>query len=74
MQLPQITLPQIDLPFDIPVLLHPPVVHFAIAIPVLILLLELINLAFRKRAIRCFSLFDIFNSCCICGGILYRSC
>ncbi|HEY9129381.1 MAG TPA: DUF2231 domain-containing protein [Sulfurovum sp.] len=60
MQLPQITLPQIELPFDIPVLLHPPVVHFAIAIPVLILLLELINLAFRKRAISGVSLFLIF--------------
>jgi hypothetical protein len=44
MQLPQITLPQIELPFDIPVLLHPPVDHFAIALPVVILLLELMNL------------------------------
>ncbi len=59
MQLPQITLPQIELPFDIPVLLHPPVDHFAIALPVVILLLELINLAFRKRAISGVSLFLI---------------
>lgn len=60
MQLPQIKLPQIELPFDIPVLLHPPVDHFAIALPVVILLLELINLVMRKRAISGVSLFLIF--------------
>lgn len=60
MQLPQITLPKIELPFDIPVLLHPPVDHFAIAIPVVILLLELINLVMRKRAISGVSLFLVF--------------
>ena len=60
MQLPEITLPKIELPFDIPVLLHPPVDHFAIALPVVILLLELINLVMKKRAISGLSFFLIF--------------
>ena len=59
MQLPEITLPKIELPFDIPVLLHPAVDHFAIALPVVILLLELINLVMRKRAISGTSFFLI---------------
>ena len=60
MQLPEITLPKVELPFDIPVLLHPAVDHFAIALPVVILLLELINLIMRKRAISGISFFLIF--------------
>lgn len=59
MELPAITLPKIDIPFDIPVLLHPAVDHFAIALPVVILLLELINLVARKRTISVLSLFLI---------------
>lgn len=59
MELPVITLPKVELPFDIPVLLHPPVDHFAIALPVVILLLELINLVAKKRAISVLSLFFI---------------
>ena len=55
MQLPALTLPKIDLPFDIPVLLHPPVDHFAIALPVVILLLEFYNLFARKKSIGGFS-------------------
>ena len=51
MELPAITLPKVELPFDIPVLLHPVVDHFMIALPVVILLLELINLVIRKKAI-----------------------
>jgi uncharacterized membrane protein len=57
--LPEITLPKIELPFDVPVLLHPFVDHFAIALPVIILLLELINLVARRRAISVLSLFLI---------------
>ena len=51
MELPALKLPQIELPFDIPTLLHPPIDHFAIAIPVLVLLIEIINLIAKKRAI-----------------------
>jgi len=57
MSLPAITLPKIELPFDIPLLLHPPVDHFVIALPIIILLLELINLILKKRAISGISLF-----------------
>jgi len=51
MELPALKIPQIDLPFDIPVLLHPPIDHFAIAIPVLVLIIEIANLVLKKRAI-----------------------
>jgi uncharacterized membrane protein len=60
MQLPEIPLPKVELPFDIPVLLHAPVDHFAIALPIVILLLELINLLVRNRAISGLSFFLIF--------------
>jgi len=51
MELPAFQLPQIQLPFDIPVLLHPFVDHFVIAIPILVLIVEIINLLVKKRAI-----------------------
>jgi len=51
MELPAIKIPQIELPFDIPVLLHPPVDHLVIALPLIVLLLELVNLVVKKRAL-----------------------
>ncbi len=51
MELPAIKIPQIELPFDIPLLMHPPVDHFIIAIPVIVLLLEMINIIVKKRTI-----------------------
>ena len=57
MELPAIKLPQIELPFDIPLLMHPPVDHFIIALPVIILLLEVVNLIVKKRAIGVASFF-----------------
>jgi len=59
MELPAIKIPQIELPFDIPVLLHPPVDHFIIALPIVVLLLEIINLFAKKRAIGVVSFFLI---------------
>ncbi len=59
MQLPEITLPKVELPFDIPVLLHPGVDHFIIALPVVILLLELMNLMMKKKAVSGVSFFLI---------------
>ena len=53
--LPAIDIP-LTLPFDVPVLLHPPLVHFAIVLPVVILLLEFFNLFMRKRAVSVVSL------------------
>ena len=59
MELPAIKIPEITLPFDIPVLLHPPVDHFIIALPIVVLLLEIINLFAKKRAIGVVSFFLI---------------
>jgi len=60
MSLPMIPPIPVELPIDIPILLHPSIVHFAIAIPIVIILLEIINLFFKKRALSVFSLFLIF--------------
>ncbi len=57
MELPAIKLPQVELPFDIPLLMHPPVDHFIIVLPVIILLLEVVNLIVKKRAIGVTSFF-----------------
>jgi uncharacterized membrane protein len=55
--LPAISIPEIPLPIEIPELMHPAIVHFAVAIPVVILLLEIYNLAAKRRTISAFSLF-----------------
>ena len=60
MTLPEIVLPKVDLPFDIPVLLHPFVVHFLVAIPVVVLFLELMNLMMKKKAVGGVSFFLLF--------------
>jgi len=59
MELPAIKIPEIPLPFDIPALMHPPVDHFIIALPIVVLLLEIINLFAKKRAIGVVSFFLI---------------
>ena len=56
MSLPTIDIP-IHLPFDIPLLIHPIFVHFAIAIPVIVLLIELINIKADKSTVSITSLF-----------------
>jgi len=53
--LPAIDIP-ITLPFEVPVLLHPPLVHFAIVLPVIILILEFSNLFMKRRAVSVVSL------------------
>jgi uncharacterized membrane protein len=55
MQLPEISIP-LTLPFEVPVMLHPVVVHFAFVLPIVVLLLELSNLAFKRRALSVASL------------------
>ena len=55
MDLPAINLPQIHLPFELPTLLHPAVVHFVIAIPVVILLMEFYNLFTKRKSIGAFA-------------------
>jgi uncharacterized membrane protein len=71
MELPAITLPKIELPFDIPVLLHPAVDHFAIALPIVILLLELMNLVLRKKAISGVSFFLILLTVVVSVGAYF---
>jgi len=51
--------------------LHPAIVHFAIAIPIVIILLEIINLFFKKRALSVFSLFLIFVLAIIMVGAYF---
>ncbi len=51
MHLPSLTIPSFPLPFEIPAMMHPAIVHFAVALPVVILLLEIINLMARRKAI-----------------------
>ncbi len=56
MQLPAIPdLPIPPLGIDIPTLIHPPLVHFAIVLPIVVLLLEIYNLFVRRRSISVFS-------------------
>jgi len=57
MTLPALSIPEIPIPIEIPELLHPAIVHFVIAIPVVVFLLELYNLVVKKRSISLFSLF-----------------
>jgi len=56
MNLPVIDIP-VHLPFDVPLLIHPIFVHFAIAIPVIVLLIELVNIKAKKPAVSITSLF-----------------
>ncbi len=51
MTLPNISIP-IHIPIEIPTMLHPPLVHFAVAIPVLVLLLEIINLFLKTKSLK----------------------
>jgi len=55
MQLPDIAIP-LSLPFGVPLLLHPAVVHFAMVLPVVVLLLELANLPVKRRSLSVTSL------------------
>jgi len=52
-----VTIPNIALPFEIPAMIHPLFAHFAIALPVVIFLLEIINLVIKRRSISFISLF-----------------
>ncbi|MBU1643412.1 hypothetical protein KKE54_08630 [bacterium] len=50
MNLPAITIP-VQIPDIIPLLLHPVAVHFAVVFPLIILILELINLITKRKAL-----------------------
>jgi hypothetical protein len=59
MTLPEISIPEIQIPFEIPAFLSDYVVHFIVAIPVILLLLELYNLVTKRPSISVFSLFTL---------------
>jgi uncharacterized membrane protein len=62
-------LPIPPLPVEIPLLMHPVVAHFAIAIPAIVLLLELVNLIARKRAISVTSIAFLFLAMFVYVGL-----
>jgi uncharacterized membrane protein len=68
MTLPAIELPKIELPFDIPVLIHPAIDHFAIVLPIIILLLEFYNLFAKKKSIGGFSFLLILLTVIVFAG------
>ena len=55
MALPTVSIPSFPLPFHVPVDIHPCVVHLAVALPIVVLLMELVNLVAKKRALGVFS-------------------
>jgi hypothetical protein len=59
MTLPKISIPEVQIPFEIPTFLSDYVVHFIVAIPVILLLLELYNLVTKRPSISIFSLFTL---------------
>jgi len=69
------TLPVIDipfkLPFDVPLLVHPIFVHFAVAIPIIVLLIEVVNLKAKNRAVSLTSLFLLTLAMLVYVGAFY---
>jgi len=57
MSLPPLSIPNIALPIEIPHMIHPLFVHLSIALPIVIILLEVINLLSKRRTIGVLSFF-----------------
>jgi len=55
MNLPEISLPFLEGISGVSPLLHPVVVHFAIVLPVFVLIFELVNVVFKRRSLGIFS-------------------
>jgi uncharacterized membrane protein len=70
MTLPAIDIP-VQLPFEVPLLVHPIFVHFAIAIPVIVFLLELANIKARNRAVSVTSLFLMTLALLVYAGAFF---
>ncbi|WP_457597683.1 DUF2231 domain-containing protein [Hydrogenimonas sp.] len=70
MTLPSIDIP-VKLPFDVPLLMHPIFVHFAIAIPVIVFLLEIANIKARNRAVSVTSLFLMTLALLVYAGAFF---
>ncbi|WP_300362809.1 DUF2231 domain-containing protein [Hydrogenimonas sp.] len=70
MNLPAIDIP-VQLPFEVPLLVHPIFVHFAIAIPVIVFLLEIANIKARNRAVSVTSLFLMTLALLVYAGAFF---
>ena len=70
MNLPVIDIP-VQLPFEVPVMVHPVFVHFAIAIPVIVFLLEIANIKARNRAVSVTSLFLMTLALLVYAGAFF---
>ncbi|WP_456453248.1 DUF2231 domain-containing protein [Hydrogenimonas sp.] len=70
MSLPAIDIP-LKLPFEVPLLAHPVFVHFAIAIPVIVFLLEVANIKARNRAVSVTSLFLMTLALLVYAGAFF---
>lgn len=68
MNLPAITIP-VEIPFEVPLLLHPVVAHFAIVIPVIVLILEIANLYFKRRSLNILSFSFLFVTILLFAGL-----
>jgi len=51
MNLPPLNLPEVQLPFEVASMLHPLAVHFALVLPIVVLVFEIINLMVKKRTV-----------------------
>jgi len=70
MNLPVIDIP-VKLPFDVPLLVHPIFVHFVVAIPIIVLLIELINLKAKRPAVSVTSLFLLTLAVIVYAGAFF---
>ncbi len=70
MNLPAIDIP-VKLPFDVPLLVHPIFVHFVVAIPIIVLLIELINLKAKRPAVSVTSLFLLTLAVIVYAGAFF---
>ena len=51
MGLPKINISFLDTLVSMPLHMHPPIIHFVVALPVIVLLIELLNLVFRRKVL-----------------------
>ncbi len=68
-KLPLLEIPNLNIPIEnIPLLAHPAVVHLAIAIPLIVVLIEIFNTFFKKRALSVTSFFLLMLMCVVVLG------
>ncbi len=68
--LPPISVP-FTLPIEIPLLVHPPLVHFAIVLPLIILVLEIINSFAKKKTLSAINIGMLFMVMIIMIGAFF---